>query len=218
MNKKIMLLALAAVSAVMLAVPAFASALIPLHLSSTPVGAKTLDDVGANPTLSTTGGTTVECGTFKGTATFETSTTGTIELTFTEGCKEKTFGSSCASSGEPAGSIATTKLQFHLVTLANNVPGVLITPNAGHFASFTCGIIPITVGGTGVIGKITSPGCNQSSTEATIDFNATAHGVQEFNKVAGTETIYQLKKGEENAAQDATGKLTLGTAQTLTCT
>ena len=70
----------------------------------------------------------------------------------------------------------------------------------------------------GVIGKITSPGCNGASKEPTIDFNATAHGTQEYTKVAGTETVYTLQKGAENAAQDAIGKVTLSNTPTLVCT
>jgi hypothetical protein len=222
MNKKIMLLALAAVSAAMLALPAMASALTPLHLNPTPVGAKAIDDIGANPTLSTTGGTTVECGTFNGSATFNAGgTTGSMQLTFTEDC-HLVGGGTCNSGSNTNGTITTTTLPFDLATLANNKPGVLVTSNSGHFATFVCTLFgfPVTtkVEGNGVIGTITAPACGAKSTSATIDFNATAHGVQEHTTVAGTATVYRLKKGEENAAQDATGKLTLGSETLLECT
>lgn len=218
MSKKIMMLALAVACAAVFALPATASALVPLHLSATPAANSVIDDIGADPTLSTSGGTTVTCDSFTGTATFAAGgTTGTMSLTFGPNCRGP-LGVSCTSSGESSGNIATTVLPFDLVTLAGNAPGVLVTPNNGHFATFSCFGVQTVVTGNGVIGKITSPGCNGSSKEPTIDFNATAHGTQEVTKVAGTETVYTLKKGAENAAQDATGKLTLSNTPTLTCT
>lgn len=222
MNKKIMLLALA-VSAAVLALPAMASASIPLHLNPTPTGVKTIDSNPlVKPKLSTTGGTTVECDSFKGEATFETGgTTGNMNLTFGPNCKVVGLGVSCTSAGETTGNIATTSLPFHLVTLANLKPGVLVTPNAGgagnHFATFTCFGIKTEVTGNGVIGTIENS-CGETSEEAKIDFKATAHGQQEHKTVAGTETEYDLKKGAETAAQEATGIVTFKEKIELVCT
>jgi hypothetical protein len=226
MSKKLMLFALAAVSAALFAMPALASAEdIPLHLNPTPAGAQAIDDVGANPTLSTTGGSTIECNTFSGSATFEAGgTTGSMDLDFSGSCHDVSTGASCNSPGAAAGTIATTTLPFHLVTLANNKPGVLVTPNSttNTFAHIECafGFVKFTVNGNGVIGTITSPGCGTPSTSATIDFNATAHGVQEHTTVAGTTTEYTLVRSDigQTAALDETGKLTLTGESKLECT
>ena len=220
MSKKIMLLALAAVSAAVFVLPATASALVPLHLTPTPEGPQTIDDTGATaPTLSTAGGTTVVCDEFHGNAEFEPGgTTGTMNLTFGPNCRVGGF-ISCTSAGEPTGNIATTALPFHLATLASGDPGVLVTPGANnHFATFTCFGVNTVVTGNGVLGEIEFPDCGNISDEADIDFNATAHGAQQHTKLAGTATEYRLKKGTENAAQDATGTLTLDEEVELDCT
>lgn len=221
--KKMILLALAAVSAVVLALPAMASAMIPLHLNPTPAGSKTIDGVGS-AVLSTSGGTTTTCTGFGGSASFEAGgTTGTMNLTFT-GCKESVFGTSCNSSGAASGTIVTTSLPFHLATLAGKSPGVLVTPNAGgagnHFATFTCagGLVTVNVTGNGVLGTITAPACGTSSATATIKFEQSANGVQKHKTLEGTATEYSLMKGAETAAQSAHGTLTLGSESQLVCT
>src|SRR5215211_2208043 len=222
MNKKIMLLALAAVSAAVLALPVMASALTPLHLTPVPVGAKTIDDVNAfNPTLSTSSGTTIECGKFSGSTTFTTGTTGTMQLTFSEHCHVNGFGGETCNSGTNTnGTITTTVLPFDLATLPNNKPGVLVTPASGnHFATFVCKVFGISattvVSGNGVIGTITTPACGASSANPVIKFSTTKHGFQEHTTLAGTATEYDLKKGEETAAQTGEGKITLGTETQL---
>jgi hypothetical protein len=218
MSKKIMLLSLAAVSAAMFALPATASALTSLHLNPTPAGVQTIDDTGPDPRLSTVGGTTVICDSFHGWAEFdEGGTTGVMQLTFGPNCR--TGFVSCTGHPHPTGNITTTELPFHLATLASGDPGVLVTPGANnHFASFTCFGVNTVVTGNGVLGEIEFPECGEVSNKADIDFNATAHGVQQHTKLAGTATEYGLKKGAENAAQDATGTLTLTKEAELNCT
>jgi hypothetical protein len=220
MNKKIMLLALAAVSAGVLALPAMASALTPLHLNPTPSGTKTIDNGTFAPTLSTSGGTTVVCDSVTGSATFNAGgTTGTMSLKFGPNCRVGFIG--CNSTGETGGNIATTALPFDLVTLPGESPGVLVTPNAGgtgnHFATFSCFGVQTVVSGNGVIGTIENQ-CGETSQEAKINFNALEHGVQEHTTVEGTETEYDLKKGAETAAQDATGTVTFKENIKLECT
>jgi hypothetical protein len=223
MSKKITLLALAAISAAVFALPATASAFVPLHLNPAPAGAQTIDDVTpGNPTL-TTAGSTIECETFTGSATFDNSggTTGKMSLKFSGNCKESVFNSSCHSPGAPNGTIETTTLPFHLVTTKETKPGVLVTPSTdGSFAHVECfgTFVKFTVGGNGLVGTITSPGCGGKSTSATIDFNAPEPGVQEHTTVHSTSTVYRLEKEGENAAQDAIGKLTLTNEPTLECT
>lgn len=213
MNKKTILVTLGAIGAVVLAMPALASALIPLHLSSTPNGVQPIDAVGV-ARLSTTGGTVVTCEGVKGAAEFEAGgTTGTLNLTFGGDCTENILGTKCNSTGEPAGSILTTTLPFHLVTLANEKPGVLITPNAatGKFAEFACanGLLPVTLTGNGVIGTIAEPKCKETKSQATLSFTTTATGVQQHTTVAGTSTEYTMLKESENAALEGHSTLTL---------
>lgn len=223
MKKKTMLLALAAVSAAMLALPAMASALEPLHLNPTPKGAKEIH--GGVGVLSTTGGTTITCNTVGGSATFNAGgTTGTMELTFTGDCRESIFNTTCRSTGQVNGTITTTELPFDLVTLNGTEegvtpPGVLVTPNAsGAFAHVICagGLVTFTVDGNGVIGTIEQK-CDETSERADIDFNATKHGQQEHKTVKGTETEYDLTKDGETAAQDATGTVTFKENIKLEC-
>lgn len=228
MSKKLMLLALAAVSAALFAMPALASAAQePLHLNPTPSGSQAIDNVTVGtPTLSTSGGTKVECSSFSGSATFEAGgTTGHINMTFSGDCHSN-LGTTCNSGTNTNGTIVTPELPFHLLTLPNNKPGVLVTPvvvnGVSTFAEFTCqtllGPVTITVEGNGLVGTITEPACGATSNMATIDFNATGNGVQEHTTVAGDATVYRLKKGTENAAQDATGTLTLTSQSKLECT
>jgi hypothetical protein len=216
MNKKIMLLALAAVSAVVLALPAMASALVPLHLNPTPSGTQTIH---GGPGSLSTGSSTVSCNGVSGGLTFESGgTTGTMNLKFGGGCTSSGF--SCNSPGEASGNIATTALPFHLVTLANEKPGVLVTPNAsGSFAHIECafGLVKFTVTGNGVIGTIEQE-CGEISNRADIDFNAVGAGQQEHKTVLGTSTEYDLLKGAETAAQDTTGTVTFTQSTELDCT
>jgi hypothetical protein len=221
MSKKIMLLALAAVSAAVFVLPATASALVPLHLNPTPSGAKTIDDTGlVNPTLSLHDETTIECDSFHGTANFNAGgTTGSISLTFGPNCHVVGLGVSCTSTGETSGNIATLSLPFDLVTLPNNFPGVLVTPNAAaaRFATFSCFGIQTIVSGNGVIGTIENE-CGETSEEADILFDIVDHGTQKHTTVAGTETTYDLKKGTVTAAQEATGTITFKENIKLECT
>jgi hypothetical protein len=239
MTKKIMLLAMAAVSAAMLALPGTALAVeedIPLHLLNPTPASAVIDDVNAvNPTLTTVGGTKIECGTFSGNATFEAGgTTGHMELTFgsaTEPCTSSGLKCNSNPTNVGAGIITTTELPFHLVTLEPSAgvvkPGVLVTPNAdGSFAHIECagGLVKFTVTGNGVLGTITEPPCGSSGNMATVKFTTSGNGVQADKKVAGTAVEYTLKKGTENAGQTAEGTLTMkdssgnSVSPTLECT
>lgn len=118
------------------------------------------------------------------------------------------------------GSIETTALPFDLVTLPSEEPGMLVTPSSdGSFAHVECagGLVKFTVGGNGFVGTVATE-CGEPSEATTIDFNATEHGVQEHTELASTETSYQLKKGENNAALDMTVDITHDEVFTLECT
>jgi hypothetical protein len=227
MSKKILALALSVVGVAMFALPAVASA-TPLHVSST--GKFTVEGK-KEGSLSTTGGTTVKCGEVSGNGEFTTTTGGTLSLKFGPTCTTTVLGSTrhCQSTSPAAGTglIETTVLRFDLVTLneaTTKNPGILVTPNAatGVFAHIECetivGPINFTVEGNGVLGTITAPACEGTSATATLNFVATAHGVQQHTLSTGV--TYQLKKGTENAAQntEATMKFNDGVGRKLTCT
>jgi hypothetical protein len=158
MSNKIVLLALAAVSAGVFALPTMAMGEdIPQHLVPKPEGSKKVDGVG---TVTLTGGFgSVTCTASSGTISFNTTTAGTFEQTFT-GCS---IGSVCSTAGQPSGTITTQSLPFDLLTVqhtpANGTPGpgILVTPNAatGQFATFNCGFLGFTLKGNGLIGTIT---------------------------------------------------------------
>lgn len=224
MSKKIILLALAAVSMVAaFALPAAAMAEdVPLHVVPKPEGTKKVDGVG-NAELTGSFGT-VKCTSSEGTAKFATTTTGTFEQTF-HGCE--LFGTKCTTEGQAtAGTITTTELPFDLLTVehtpANGTsgPGILVTPNptTGVFAHFVCGFIKFTVEGNGLIGTITKPECGHESAETTISFSSSSTGVQTHKTVVGTETEYSLTQAGGNASEDAEGTVTLEKAAKLECT
>ncbi|HXR60882.1 MAG TPA: hypothetical protein VN732_06125 [Solirubrobacterales bacterium] len=170
----------------------------PLHLS--PAKSPLVGVVsGGTGVLSTTGGTTVFCGKsgVSGTATFESGTTGVMQLNFSE-------------AGE------TKPLPFHLLTLPEKKPGILITPNAdGSF--LPCGIF-FSATGNGLIGTITSPKCEEERTIATIVFESVAHGVQRHKKVEGTSTEYGLVIGSTPAALTVSMTVSFSEKQRLICT
>jgi len=225
MQKRITVILLAALGASVLALPSLASAFETLHINPTPSGAKTIDGVGS-PALTTDGSGSgvklkVTCTKFSGTASFNAGgTTGSMELTYGPTCESA--GIHCQSSGAATGEITSETLPFDLVTVGTTFPGkpgILVTPPAsGVFAKFTCGVIVVEVKGNGVIGTITSPACGAKSSEPTIEFKASASGIQEDKKLVATTTEYTLKKGSDNAAQEASGKLTLAETLELICT
>ncbi|HKO37141.1 MAG TPA: hypothetical protein VJU14_02095 [Solirubrobacterales bacterium] len=230
MSKKMMLLALSAISAAMLAVPAFASAL-PAHLSVNP-GNFTLH--GGASALSRVGGGGTTGTTTTGTGKFENTTTGTVTLTF-HGVKDP-FGGSCNSPGQPAGTVVTTTLPFHLVMLGAHKAGLLITSAAGnHFVSYTCIFVPnIVVGGNppgegegnptgegqGILGEITSPTCGTAANEAKVKFNG-ANGIQAPTSYTGGHyTLISSVNGgiPVQSAMNAEATIKFGVNPTLICT
>ena len=225
MSKRIILLALAAVSAAALVLPAMAMALTEeeekaVHVVPAPTGTKTIDGEGT-PTLTGNFGSVV-CKGSSGKATFENSTTGTFEQTFT-GC---TLGTSkCTTEGQAEEVITTTELPFHLLTVEDTTthafgPGILVTPNptTGVFAHFVCGFLKFTVEGNGLVGTITNPKCSETSDQATIEFSSSSTGVQTHKTVVGTTTEYSLTNQGLAVSEDAAGVITLGTPAKLECT
>lgn len=224
MNKKIIVLAFAAAGVAAFALPAMAMAEdVPVHLVPTPTGSKTIDGEGT-ATLTASFGS-IDCTSSSGTAEFSNGTTGLLTQTF-KGCVEP-FGGKCTTVRTPelpAGTIVTRSLTLHLLTVEDSVthatgPGVLVTPTGGVFADFKCPFIgAVTVGGNGVVGTITEPGCSKSSTKVTMSFSSSSTEVQTHKTVVGTETEYSLTTNAGASSEDAAGSITLGEEAILECT
>ncbi len=194
-------------SALAVLAAAFAFAVLPAVASATPKvmysgnGHFTIDPdpSGAMPLLALPElGLAMTCETTGGTGTFSSETTGTVQFTF-HGCGDSIFESTCQSPGQPSGTIVTTELTFHTVTLTpgTNTPGVLITPNAdGVFAHFECpalGLGEITVDGDGILGHVNAA-YNQSIGEATVHFGVSGGHQQytEYDDSTGSHTVNGL--------------------------
>ena len=217
--KKSLLLALAVVSSAMLAVPALASAQT-AHIDST----STFTVTGGASTLNETGGLTLTGTSIEGTGNFTSTTGGTLSLTF-KGVTESIFGTKCGSTGqghaENSGVVTTTALTFHLIMLATNKPGILITPNQGVFAHFKCLSIEKTVTGNGIIGTLTAPLCGESNSTATLKFRKSSNGHQEHKLYTGVSyDLHTNSSGNPTASMDIPGDsiIHFPEARKLTCT
>lgn len=222
--KKMMLLALAAASVAMFALPAVASA-HPWHLSQT----STFTVSGPAGNLTTTSGTTVNCTSTKGSGSFTTTTGGNVTLSF-HGCN--VGGLPCTSANQPSGTIVTNPaaLAFDAIMIANNTPGILITPTSATevtpgkklFSEFNCFGLNTKVFGTGVIGTITTPGCGVASTTAGLSFTSSQAGHQKH--LTWTGKTYDLEATtpggsvHTTASIDATATITFPAARSITCT
>jgi hypothetical protein len=214
-----MLLALSV--AALLALPVPASANPPAHIEA--LKALTFEVHAAAGSFSTTGGETFKCTTTTGSGKLETTTTGSFSLIF-HGCGVETiFGRvNCTTHtpAQPTGTIATTELKFHLLSGATATarPFILVTPNEATktLAHFTCGGIYKTWEGTGLIGTINAPACDTSSTKATLDFNATAHGIKEHTSLTGVN--YTSLWSGTTIALDSTPTITFKESGFLNCT
>jgi hypothetical protein len=227
MKHKFMMLALAAVSAVFFALPAVASA-----------GEWTIDsETGALPTFTTSGKTAkltssgfgaflpVECTANTGTGKYTSTTTSAVTLTFT-GCTQA--GNTCTTAGSASGTIKTTELVGHNIMIestaavAGGTAGLLLTPNAGHFATFECGSSKFVVGGNGIIGDISAPKCGEAfNKNATLVFETTSSGNQRYKQITTTGTTYDLSTttslGTFTSGEDATGTVTFNQGTKMTC-
>jgi hypothetical protein len=188
MSKKMMLLALAVVSAAAFALPAGASA-AELHLTNVSKFSGTFNGgtltAKEEPTITCDGPNHVEGTVSAG------GTTGTISLDYTN-CRAITFFE-CHTAGGPEGTIKTAGT-FHFITI-NAKPGVLVTP---EHTTITCTGIAKKVTVTGnVIGTITKPACGGSSNEMTISFNSNNTQTQEHKSYTGVS--YNLTSETEGS-------------------
>jgi len=132
----------------------------------------------------------ITCATGTGTGQYTAATTGDNQYLF-HGCKVVSTGEVCTTAGQPAGTITTTNLLFHNIMIdsttqvAGGKPGILLTSNAGHFATFVCGgIFTVKVTGNGIIGEVTSPACSTGTfrRSSTLRFESIATGNQKYKQ------------------------------------
>lgn len=200
MKRKTMLLAAAALSVLAFtALPAIASASHVPWTSGLPANAPFSGTSSNVATLF--GPVNVKCTETGGVPSittngiFETPDTGSVKFLF-HNCREQVFNTTCTSTGQPSGTIETTTLQFHNVYLkpkaggdTHERPGVLITPNAGHFATFSClgGLTTAVVSGNGILGTVTNPKVGETSKSLTINVSATAEGQEHTEDHTGNK-------------------------------
>jgi hypothetical protein len=155
------------------------------------------------------------CTSSKGTGAFNSGShsAGTLTLTL-EGCKVWLFGSqvTCTTPGHISGQVVTSKLQFKLVYLdaTHTAWGLYVSPpESGVVAEMDCGsgAEQITWKGS-VLGRITKPAFNVSTSEATLVFEETGSYHQKYEQINGTGTAYHLTAkhwimGSEQEAQMA---------------
>jgi hypothetical protein len=184
MSKKIMLLALAVVSAALFALPAMATA-NENHIEG--ATGKAFTGSGPEGSLEATSEPTIKCTSTTASGSFTSETTGNVSLTF-ETCSATILGVSlhCRTAAEGTGVIKISNV-FHLITISTIAkPGILVTP---PFPTIICGEgfseRKIQVGGNGVIGTVTSPACGASSATLNVSFSATASS-QEHKLFTGT--------------------------------
>jgi hypothetical protein len=215
MSKKIMLLALAVASVAMFALPAAASAQ-EIHLE----GVTSFSGTAGAGSLAAEGEPTITCesGDVSGTVSAG-GTTGNIELDFT-GCHATVFGltAKCRTSGSALDNTIKTKGTFHLVTLPESKPGILVTTET---VTIICAGISNTITHGNVIGTITSPACGTESTEMTTKFAAVGT-VQEHSTYTGAKYDLTATTGEGGVAKTAglnsTGTTKSATKGKLNCT
>ncbi|HVD39626.1 MAG TPA: hypothetical protein VNC16_01295 [Solirubrobacterales bacterium] len=229
MNKKLMLLAAAALSALAFAaVPTVASAgEYEAHCEKAGVVQATCNATisGGIAELSDTNGLRIHCKTVGGTASFTTTTsTGTASLQFKE-CTDAVFGLECNNQGTGTKQINTNAMVSHLVNIEpspGTTPGVLMT---GVNVTFTCAFgIRKTVTGN-VIGHLEEPAtvCNKAVTSLKLNFEKIANGQQQFKQVTTTGTIFDLISSADpgeylTSAQTGTGTVSITEGKTVKIT
>jgi len=224
MSKKTILLALAAVSAAMLALPALASAQS-WHLDST----TSFSVSGSGGTATFTEGGSVSCSSTTGSGTFSTTTAGSVSLTL-HGCTGP-FGFACTSPGQSSGTI-TTSASFDGIMVTSSASekkaGVLFTPTQSaeptpglkQFVEISCLGISIKMFGKGMIGTISSPACGVASSTVTVVFSSSSTGHQEDKTYTGTTFDLQgtITESHPTYSLDATATITNANTRTRTCT
>jgi hypothetical protein len=224
MSKKMMMLALAVVSAALFALPAVASAQS-WHLSQT----TSFSVTGSGGNFSTSAGTTISCTSTTGAGSFSTTTEGSVSITF-HGCLLAGLGAACTTPGQSAGTIAVS-YKFDAIMFATNKPALLLTQNGVSSTELTpgqkfvteisCFGVSTKVYGKGSIATIHSPAnaCGATGSTWGINFEKSAHGVQKHQLWTGTayDTITNAAS-HPTAALEGTSTMHFPVARTLICT
>jgi hypothetical protein len=221
MSKKLMLLAAGALSALaFMAIPGIASG--NEFVGTCGTGATCTGAIaGGAAEIEDDGGTAVKCTSSSGSFTpTHNSPTGVVNLKF-HSCTG--FGFTCTSPGQPAGTIATGNLTYHMIRLEpdpNTTPvGVLIT---GANVTFSCagGLVVRTVTGS-VIGELEEFGstdCGKPKTSLKLNFAEKAGGptgTQKWETVGTSSALgeFDLTSGSHaGGGSDATTTALKGTS------
>jgi hypothetical protein len=217
MGKKLVLLALAVVSAALFALPAIASA-AEIHLDT----ATTFTGTGGAGSLVAEGEPTITCeSTDANNGVINAGgTTGSMVLVFT-GCHTSVFGftAKCHTTGSALDNTIASGGTWHIFKSFAVAPDILVTANP---TEVICAGISSTYVEGNIIGTITSPKCGESSNKMSLSFSATG---STQNHLAYTGKNYDLlaRTGgsggtARTAGLNSTATLTSNVAGTLTCT
>jgi hypothetical protein len=135
----------------------------------------------------------VRCEKGTGSTSFGSGTSGSTQLIYQK-CKWSPSNFNCTSPGLGAGEIRTNVLALEPVYLdaAKTKFGLKATPQAGApVAEFTCGGFYKYTWTGSVLGQITSPALNVSSSVFTLSFSG-GSGTQQYEQVEGAGTKYHL--------------------------
>jgi len=214
MSKKMMLVALAVISAAAFAVPAGASAQ-EIHINNVTSFAGT----GNGGTFTAQEEPVITCeGPSHVTGTVSAGgTTGNLDVDLT-GCHVTVFGTTiaCKTAGAPVNNTIKQSGVFHAITI-NEKPGILGTAAA---TSLSCGSLSTMNVAGSLIGTITSPACGTASKSMTLKASATGSS-QEHQVYTGVTYHPTLQTGTgtiKEAALTAEGTVESATAGTLECT
>jgi len=218
MSKKMMLLALAAVTAALFAMPAAASAVEDtVHFENV----TNFSGTSGAGSLAAEGEPTITCASGAVSGALETGgTTGTISLQFFE-CHTTVFGftAKCRTTGIEKDNTIKSTGSFHLITTEEGPkPAILVTTDT---VTIVCAGISNTIVHGAVIGTITSPKCGEESTSLTVAFAAS--GTNQDHKLwTGVEYDLTATTGEGGSAKTAglnsTGTVSSASKGKLVCT
>jgi hypothetical protein len=239
MSKKLMLLAAGALS--VLAFAALPSGAVAGTWECETTGGAVCGTFSGTGTTTTTlsedgSALTVECSSNVSTGEYTTKTAAkNVTITFS-GCKSNFFGGSCNSAGQASGVIKTfdltsdnVMLEATSVLFPKGTAGVLLTPTAGEFATFSCagGIDTVHVQGNGIIGHVTKECGSETAakTNIALDFETTAAGTQKWKQVTTAGTVFDLSalntepfgNTTRTSGQDGTGNIQFSSATKITC-
>lgn len=220
--RKLLLLALAVVSAAMFALPAVASA--GAWEVDSPVGFPIKGNVTGGPAeIRAEGEPTMTTTAVNGTVSYTNSKEGVIELTYTG--VTLFFGiSKCNSPGQPAGTvkIAAAKIDNRYVTEGKVTPGLLVTPpgtvgNTQFFTTVSCegAAHPIEFTGPGIFGDLEEPVCSKEAKGLKVNFTATGN-TQTFRHETGDKLkpTFNLFAKTETTSTEVEGSI----VETMTLT